>query len=175
MKISPSRFVFGFLLLTMIWSQSSAEAKPRTTLEIAQLEAMSVAELDALYAGGGVENLPVGAMRGKVLVFVNTPLPKVKARMSNRVWRGKEFEENGEFINQFLGFQALKSKLEIGTSWFDGQPMIQLEYPDKTPIFGNTHDEIREIGPGLYLGRVYDKKPCPKFRGYFVLQSECKH
>jgi hypothetical protein len=161
------------LLIGMLAASEAHSKHPRTSPEIRHLEGLSLAELDALYAEGGIEHLPVGAARGKVLVFVDAKFPKVKARLSNTLWKGKHFDEDGEFINQFLGFKALKSKAEICTSWFDGKPTIQLEYPPKTPVFGDTHDEIREIGLGLFLGRVYDKTPCPKFRGYFVLQTEC--
>lgn len=160
--------LFGMLVVSQAHSKH-----PRTSAEIQYLEGLSVEQLDALYTEGSIERLPVGAARGKVLVFVDAKFPKVKARLSNTLWRGKQFDEDGEFINQFLGFKALKSKAEICTSWFDGKPTIQLEYPSKTPVFGNTHDEIREICPGVFLGRVYDKTPCPKFRGYFVLQTEC--
>ena len=117
-----------------------------------------------------------GFARGHVLMMANTPFPKLKVRIGNRTWKGKHFEEDGEFINQFSGFKALESKAVLGESWFDGQPCIIMEYPPKTPLFGNLRDEIRQIGPGFYLGRIHERCPCPKFRGYFTLTEQCtKH
>jgi hypothetical protein len=33
-------------------------------------------------------------------------------------------------------------------------------------------DEIREVGPCLWLGMFFEREPCPKLRGFFALQ--CK-
>ena len=48
-----------------------------------------------------------------------------------------------------------------------------MEYAPGTPLFANMHDELREISPGLYMGPVYERFPCPKLRGYVGLQLEC--
>ncbi len=34
------------------------------------------------------------------------------------------------------------------------------------------HDELREVAPGLYVGPVIERCPCPKLRGYIGLQRE---
>ena len=31
-------------------------------------------------------------------------------------------------------------------------------------------DELREIAPNVFLGRFYERGPCPKLKGYFVLR-----
>jgi hypothetical protein len=50
-----------------------------------------------------------------------------------------------------------------------------MEYAPGTPILGNVRDEIREIAPGLYLGRLYERCP-PRFLGYFALEAvSCRH
>jgi hypothetical protein len=98
----------------------------------------------------------------------------MKTRMTNRVWKGKYFEEDGSFTNQWLGFRALHSHTCEGLSWLDGQPCVILEYPPDTPVFGNTRDEVREIAPGLWLGMWYDREPCPKLRGFFALECPAK-
>jgi len=52
----------------------------------------------------------------------------------------------------------------------DGKPCLVLQYPPETPLFGNTYDEIRQVGPRLYLARLYERCPCVRFRGCFAIQ-----
>ena len=67
------------------------------------------------------------------------------------------------------GVKAIRSHAVIAPSWADGRPAVVMEYPTGTPVFANTHDELREVAPGLYLGAFYDRCPCPRLRGYFAL------
>ena len=71
------------------------------------------------------------------------------------------------------GFQALRGKAELGVSGYDGKPCLVFQYPPDTPLFGNMYDELREVAPGLYLARLYERCPCPRFRGYFAIQVVC--
>ncbi len=112
----------------------------------------------------------MGLGKGTVLLLVNTKHARLKAHMNNAVWKGKRFEEDGNFINQWLCFTALRFTLSEGPSWYDGRPCIVLDYAPGTPVFGNARDEIREVAPGLWLGMFYDKEPCPKLRGFFALE-----
>lgn len=142
----------------------------------AQLKKLSVCELDRLFQQASPGEIPMGPARGQVLLMTDTKLPRVRARLASSVWKGKTFEDNGEFINQWPGFQALRGQAEPGTSLFDGKPCLILAYAPDTPLFGNTFDEVREIAPGLYLGRLYERCPCPRFRGYIAIQvcSVCR-
>jgi hypothetical protein len=136
----------------------------------AQLESLGCEELLQVFASGCGGSTPVGLGKGTVLLLVNTKHARMKARMNNLVWKGKRFEEDGTFINQWACFKALRFSPSEGPSWFDGRPCIILDYTPGTPVFGNTRDEIREVGPGLWLGMFYDKEPCPKLRGFFCLE-----
>jgi hypothetical protein len=100
-------------------------------------------------------------------------LPRLQARFASSIWKGKHIEPDGEFVNQFPGFKALKGKAEMGVSTHDGKPCILMSYPPDTPLFGNSWDELREVAPGLYLARLYERCPCPRFRGYFAIQVSC--
>jgi hypothetical protein len=166
------RTLISTAILVCFWTPKSQAGHEEITIE--HLKSMNVEELDRLFACGSVNEMPVGHFRGRVLIFCDAKHPKLRAKLSNTFWKGKEFDCDGDFINQFPGFKALRSHAEIQASWFDGKPCIAMEYKRSTPIFGNTHDEIREICPGFYLGRFYDRCPCPKFRGYFVLQADCR-
>jgi hypothetical protein len=138
----------------------------------AQLKCLGRDELLSLFAGANGCFLPWGFGRGELLMRVDTKHAELKTRLANRAWKGKHFEEDGYFINQWVGFKALHSCAVQGPSWFDGRPCVILEYPAGTPLFANMHDELREVCPGLWLGLCFERGPCPKLRGIFVLQYE---
>ena len=139
-------------------------------LTLTCLKKLSECELTRLFEQAAPGSIPIGYARGQALLMTDAKLPKVKARLASTVWKGKTFDENGEFINQWPGFQALRGKAEPGVSLHDGKPCLIFAYPPDTPLFGNTFDEVREIAPGLYLARLYERCPCPRYRGYIAIQ-----
>jgi hypothetical protein len=143
-------------------------------LTLANLRKMSECELTRLFEDASPGEMPAGYARGHVLRMTDAKLPRLQARLAGVIWKGKHFEADGEFINQFPGFKALSGKCELGVSWHDGKPCYVTEYPPGTPLFGNTWDELREVAPGLYLARLYERCPCPRFRGYFAIELACR-
>jgi hypothetical protein len=137
-----------------------------------QMQRLSERELECLYAQADAAPLPVGFVRGQVLFLSGRPLPRVGARVSGLVWKGKHFDEQGWFINQWTGFRAIASHATYGASWYDGRPCLVLQYPEGTALLGNMRDEVREIGPGVYLARVYERSPPRRFRGFIGLELE---
>jgi hypothetical protein len=138
---------------------------------MACLKKMSLHELDCLFENAGPGAMPQGAGHGQVLLLTKARHPKLAARLANGLWKGKHVEDDGSFVNQFPGFRALHGHCQPGTSWHDEKPCFVLDYPPGTPLFGNLRDEMREIAPGLYLARLYERCPCPRFIGYFALQT----
>jgi hypothetical protein len=134
------------------------------------LRRISVEQLDQVFAEGRAECLPVGAFHGTVLLRTDTRLPRLRARLAGIAWKGKVFDPDGGFTNQWAGFRAVASRVAVGSSWYDGRPCVVLEYPPSSPVFANARDELREIAPGVYLGRFYERCPCPRLQGYFVLE-----
>jgi hypothetical protein len=53
---------------------------------------------------------------------------------------------------------AIVAQVYKTESWFDGKECIVLDYSKTSLLAEHVRDEIREIGPGLYLGLVYWKK-----------------
>jgi hypothetical protein len=149
-----------------------ARAQP-DCLTLKHLAKLSECELTRLFEQAQSGLIPVGYTRGRVLRMQDAKLPRLQACLASAIWKGKHFEADGSFINQWPGFTALRSRAELGISSHDGKPCITIEYPPDTPLFGNYRDEIREIAPGLYLARLYERCPCPRFRGYFAIQVEC--
>jgi hypothetical protein len=138
------------------------------------LEGLSGCELASLYNNAPVGTPLVGVARGKLVYLTDKRLSKVKLQAANAMWRGKKACEGGYFINRWIGNRDwIDSHYVIGPSWVDGRPAVIMEYPPGTKLFWNMHDELREIAPGLYLGPVFERFPCPKFRGFVALQMEC--
>ncbi len=146
---------------------------PALTLDA--LKRMSGDELLVLYRASDVGRPLDGNLKGRLVHIAGRGLPTLKFRLGGALWRGKTAQaSDGYFINRWVGgVSALDSRYVIGPSWIDGRPAVIMEYPPKTPFFGNVHDEVREIAPGLYLGPVFERCPCPQFRGWVALQQEC--
>jgi hypothetical protein len=138
------------------------------TVTVAELQRMDFCELDQLFAHGTAEAFPVGATRGTILIRTDGK----RKRFARTVWKGKYFYADGCITNQWLGFRAISTHVSSGASWYDGKPCVVIEYPPGTAVFGNARDELREIAPGLFLGRFYERCPCPKLQGYFVLELQ---
>ncbi len=150
-------------------------AGPGTCLTPGDLARMDKDQLDAVFREGTLGATPCGGGRGKVLLVVDALMPRVSARLMGTVWKGKFFYPGGcTFTNQWLGFKAVSADVAVGASWADGSPCFVLDYPTTAAVFGNTRDELREVGEGLFLGRFYDRCPCPKLKGYFVLDFKKK-
>ena len=161
--------IFAVVITTFILANERAFGQSCLPT-MAQLKRMSVCELDRLFEQAVPGDCPHGQARGQVLLMADAKLPKLRGRLASTAWKGKHFDDDGAFINQWPGFQALRGKAELGTSWHDEKPCLVLDYPPDTPLFGNTRDEMRQVGCGLYLARLYEKCPCPRFRGYFAIQ-----
>ena len=54
-----------------------------------------------------------------------------------------------------FGLEAIIAKVYKGPSWLDGKECIVLDYSDTSLLAARVRDEIRQIGPKLYLGKVY--------------------
>ena len=173
MKTVPRFLAACFACLMAISSgQAAGESCPLTMTRLKQLNAC---ELDRLFEQALPGEIPHGYARGQVLLMTEAKFPKLRARMAGSAWKGKHFDHKGDFVNQWPGFQALRGKSELGVSWHDGKACLVLDYPADTPLFGNTRDELREVAPGLFLARLYERCPCPRLRGYFAIQVCCSN
>jgi hypothetical protein len=138
------------------------------------LDGLSACQLHDLYTHADVGQPFVGVYRGRLVHLCDRVLPRVKLFAARTVWRGKMACEDGSFVNRWVGGKtAIASEYVIGPSWLDGKPAVLMEYPPGTKLMGNLHDELREIAPGLYLGPLYERCPCPKFRGWIAVELEC--
>ncbi len=131
--------------------------------DVAKLLTLSQTELDKLFTDSPVGNSPDGEAEGTAIVAPGTTYSANIARfVSNFAWQGKVFDaKKGVLKNKILpfGLNAILARVYKGPSWLDGKECIVLDYSDTSIIAQWIRDEIREIQPGLYLGKVYwDKK-----------------
>ena len=130
--------------------------------DVPQLLKMSQAELDALFTGSAAGKIPNGEAQGTAIIAPGTTYsPKIATFINHFAWQGKIFDaKKGELKNRLtsLGFNAIIAKVYKGPSWLDGKECIVLDYSETSLVAGWIRDEIRQIGPGLYLGKVYGGK-----------------
>lgn len=134
---------------------------------------MSRPELDRLYQGSRPGSLPEGKVRGRVILFPGTALARPTSRFSRLLWQGKVIDgSHGRASNKFFGVRFIKGNLGHGPSWMDGQPATILDYSETSHLYANYRDEIRQVGPGLFLGAMFSRTtPEPTFMMYFALQE----
>ena len=125
----------------------------------AKLMTMSQLELDDLFKASPAGELPNGPAKGTAIIAPGTAYTSNIAEMINHFgWQGKVFNaEKGVLKNKILAFglEAVIAKVYKGTSWIDDKECIVLDYSDTSLLAHWIRDEIRMIGPGFYLGKVY--------------------
>jgi hypothetical protein len=131
--------------------------------DVPELLKMSQAELDELFTKSSPGEIPNGEAAGTAIVAPGTPYTAEVASFINHfAWQGKVFDaQKGQLKNRILpfGLNAIIARVYKAPSWLDGKDCIVLDYSETSFVAHWIRDEIRQIGPGLYLGKVYwDKK-----------------
>jgi hypothetical protein len=123
---------------------------------------MSQKELDDLFSASQPGDIPNGEANGTAIIAPGTTYSQEIATFINHfAWQGKTFDASkGILRNRILpfGLNAIIAKVYKGESWFDGKECIVLDYSETSLLAEWIRDEIRQIGPNLYLGIVYWKK-----------------
>jgi hypothetical protein len=154
-------------------AESNKYVASESPLSLAYLGHLSWPELEALYRTSSPGAIPRGFLRGKVLYCRNSFLAGVRSATSNALWKGKVFDDSGSgLVNQWICFRAVRADVRYGPSWLDDGSSIVMDYATTSRVWSDVRDELREVAPGLYLGRMYHRRPCgPVFELFFVLQA----
>jgi len=120
-------------------------------------------QLDQVYKDSQAGSIPSGDTRGTAIVAGSLGA-RWYARFARLfAWQGKVFDlfppeqQNGILINKISMFSAtfIVAKVYKDASWMDGKETIVIDY-SKTSFFAKKiRDEIREVEPGVYLGKVW--------------------
>jgi len=123
---------------------------------------MSQAQLDDLFTQGPAGEIPSGEAKGTAIVAPGTTYTQNIADFVNHfVWQGKVFDPaKGVLRNKILpfGLNAIIAKVYKGPSWLDNKECIVLDYSETSLLAHWIRDEIREVSPRVYLGKVYWSK-----------------
>jgi hypothetical protein len=126
---------------------------------VAQLLKTSQKDLDEIFTAAEPGPIPEGQADGTAIIAPGNAFSDEIARMvSLFAWQGKVFDPKaGVLRNRILpfGLNAIVAKVYKADSWLDQKPCIVLDYSETSLVAHWIRDEIRQIEPGLYLGKVY--------------------
>ncbi|OZG70194.1 hypothetical protein BTA51_27375 [Hahella sp. CCB-MM4] len=124
---------------------------------------LSREELDDIYRKAKPGSIPQGDTQGTA-ILAGGPFPRLFATVARLLaWQGKVFDlfkpnfDSGVLVNKIspAGINLIAAKVYRDHSWMDGKDTIVIDY-SKTSLFARQiRDEIREVEPGLYLGKVW--------------------
>lgn len=127
--------------------------------DVEKLLSMTQQELDDLFKASPAGDIPSGEAEGTAIIAPGTVYSTAVAKIVNLfAWQGKVFDAEKGFLKNRIsafGFEAIVAKVYKGPSWLDGKECIVLDYSDTSVVAHYIRDEIRLIGPGFYLGKVY--------------------
>jgi len=120
---------------------------------------MSQTQLVELFTESPVGEIPKGEAKGTAIVAPGTTYTQDIANFINHfAWQGKVFDPSkGVLRNKilFFGLNAIIAKVYKGSSWMDKKDCIVLDYSETSLLAHWVRDEIREVAPRTYLGKVY--------------------
>ena len=132
------------------------------TITLPDLLKMSQTELDDLFKASQAGPIPNGPAEGTAIIAPGTTYsPEIAKLVSLFVWQGKTFDgAHGVLRNRILPLHlnAIVAEVYKGPSWLDGKECIVLDYSKTSTVAQWIRDEIRQIGPKIYLGKVYWEK-----------------
>jgi len=124
---------------------------------------LSRQELDQIYKDAEAGAIPSGDTRGTAIV-AGSLLSKSYAAFARLFgWQGKVFDlfaadcDKGLLINKITPFSLsfIVAKVYRDDSWMDGKETIVIDYSTTSFFAKKIRDEIREVEPGIYLGKVW--------------------
>jgi hypothetical protein len=128
-------------------------------ITVSELLKMSQEKLDEIFTDSPVGEIPDGEAKGTAIIAPGTSISdEIAEFISHFAWQGKTFDkQKGVLRNRILpfGLNAIIAKVYKAPSWLDGKECIVLDYSDTSLLAHWIRDEIREIAPNLYLGKVY--------------------
>lgn len=128
-----------------------------------QLLRMSQQQLDQLFSAHDAGPIPDGEAKGTAIIAPGTEISEPIANFINIfAWQGKVFDAKAGLLRNHilaLGLKAIIARVYKGPSLLDDKECIVLDYSETSLVASHVRDEIRQIEPGFYLGKVYwDKK-----------------
>ena len=128
-------------------------------MDAQQLLQMSQQQLDQLFSAHDAGPIPDGEAKGTAIIAPGTPMSEPIAAFINIfAWQGKVFDAKAGLLRNHilaLGLKAIIASVYKGPSLLDDKECIVLDYSETSLVASHIRDEIRQIEPGFYLGKVY--------------------
>jgi hypothetical protein len=126
----------------------------------------SVEELDEIYSNAEPGEIPNGDTHGTAILAGSIFSKLVAFLVGLYAWQGKVFDlfcprgDAGALVNKITSFSLtfIVAKVYRDKSWLDGKDTIVIDYSTTSFFAKLIRDEIREIEPGVYLGKVWWRK-----------------
>jgi hypothetical protein len=117
---------------------------------------LSRTELDEIFSAATAGAVPRGEFEGVLIVWVPVLSWIIAAAIRALVWRGKVFDRD-TVVNLVTPFQlaTVRGQVYVCESWLDAKPSIVIDYSKTSVIAKHVRDEIREVRPGVFLGKVW--------------------
>ena len=120
-------------------------------------------ELDEIYRNAEAGEIPTGDTRGTAILAGSIFSKFIAGFARLFAWQGKIFDlfstdgQSGILVNKILplGLTFIVAKVYRDKSWLDGKDTIVIDYSKTSLLARVIRDEIREIEPGVYLGKVW--------------------
>ena len=130
-----------------------------TKLTPAEFIRMSQQQLDDVFSQAPTGPVPQSVVQGTAILLPGTMFaPVISWLVRALIWKGKAFEKGGtELRNRLspLGIRGIRATVSFDTSWLDGKKAILIDYSKTSFVAQKIRDEIREVAPGVYLGKVW--------------------
>lgn len=139
-------------------------AASNTRVSHADLMGMGRAERDDLYRRlDAPGSIPVGDTQGTPVLLAGRRMGGVVRAIARLLlWQGKVFDPRRRSLQNKitpLAIRAIRARVYVGESWLDrGRETIVLDYSKTSFVARWIRDEIREVAPGLWLGKVYVRR-----------------
>jgi hypothetical protein len=131
-------------------------------MELDALFKMTQEQLDELFLKSKAGPIPNGPATGTAIIAPGTKFtPAVASAVNLFAWQGKNFDAKAGVLKNkisVLGLNAIVAQVYKGPSWLDKKECIILDYSKTSIVAQWIRDEIRQIAPGMYLGKVYGGK-----------------
>lgn len=125
----------------------------------ADLLSLREPELDRLFRESPAGPIPDGDGLGTVLLLPGTAAGRAIAWVTRLlIWQGKVVDRpHGRLRNKItpLGLRRIPAEVRRGPSLIDGDECVILDYARVRGPAGGVRDELRLVGPGLYLGMIF--------------------
>lgn len=120
-------------------------------------------ELDEIYRNAEAGELPTGDTRGTAILAGSFFSKLVAAIARLFAWQGKVFDifapdsQAGVLVNKITPWSLtfIVAKVYRDESWMDGKETIVIDYSSTSFFAKVIRDEIREVEPRVYLGKVW--------------------